>query len=118
MALLDQFRVDFRAFLPIFWDFFLRLFCDFLIMFWEVECKIKQNDAGEGKNMQIPAKNSPKICKIVQKQAFLSSIKHLFCLKKNPVKIDVSTCESVQQVGVPGRVLSGFSVFLCNLMKV
>ena len=34
-------------------------FCGFWVMFWEVDCSIKQNDAREAK-----------ICRIVQKQAF------------------------------------------------
>ena len=54
----------------------------------EVACKIKQNDAREGKDMQNFAKrhqnmqNRPKKC-------LFSPIKHLVCLKT--VKIDVST---------------------------
>ena len=44
--------------------------------------------------MQTSAQNSPKICKIVQKQAFFG-YKTLVLLKKT-VKIDVSTYESVQ----------------------
>ena len=39
-------------------------------------------------------------------------------LLKNPVKIDGSTYESVQQVGVPGSILSGVLGFLCTFMKV
>ena len=62
--------------------------------FCEVDCKIKQNDEREGKNMQISAKIHQKICKIVQKQAVFA-YKTLVLLKKT-VKIDVSTYESVQ----------------------
>ena len=74
-------------------------------MFWEADCSIKQNDASEGKNMQISAKihqkyanfcqNSPTVCKIVQKQAFFFAYKTLVLLKRI-AKIDVSTYESVQ----------------------
>ena len=38
-------------------------------MFCEVDCKIKQNDTMEGKNMQIPAKIHQKYAIFVQKQA-------------------------------------------------
>ena len=52
----------------------------------------------------------PKFTKNVQncaKTSHFSPIKHLFLLKKT-VKIDVSTYESVQCVGVPGSILCGF----------
>ena len=45
---------------------FLRSFCGFLVTFWEVDCKLKQNDVSEGKNMQISAeihRTFAKICK-------------------------------------------------------
>ena len=67
------------------------IFAIFSAMFWEVDCKIKQNDAREGKNVQISAKihqNDAKLCKSKP----ISVIKHLFCLKM--VKIDVSTYKS------------------------
>ena len=64
-------------------------------MFWEIDRNVKQNDAREGKTMQISAKIHQNICKIVQKQAVFSSVKHWFGLKKT-VNIDVSTYESVQ----------------------
>ena len=84
-------------------------------MFCEVDCEIKQNDAREGKNMQISAKINQKYAK--KKQALFWATKHLFCIKKT-VKIDVSTYENVQHVGVSGSILSGFWVFLSNLVKV
>ena len=50
-------------------------------MFWEVDCNIKQNEAREGKNIQISTKihqtNMQKCAKISP----LSAKKHLFCLK-------------------------------------
>ena len=63
-------------------------------MFCDVDCKIKQKDAREGKNMQNSAKIH-QICKFVQKQALFFASKTLVLLKKT-VKIDVSTYESVQ----------------------
>ena len=39
-------------------------------MFWEVDCKIKQNETRQGKNMEISAKIHRNGAKIVQKQAF------------------------------------------------
>ena len=66
----------------------------FLVMVWEVECNIKQNDAREGKNTQSSAKLHQNCAKLCKNMPF-SAIKHLFCLKKNG-KIDVSTYESVQ----------------------
>ena len=86
-------------------------------MFWEVECKIKQNDAREGKNMQnssvIHKKKYAKVCK--NKHFF--GYKTLVSLKKT-FKIDISSYESVQWAGVSGSILSGFWVFLCTFMKV
>ena len=60
---------------------------------------------------------------LYQHYAKLCKTKLLFAYKtpvspKKPVKIDVSTYESVQYVGVSGSVLAGFRVFLCGLMKV
>ena len=43
---------------------FLRAFCDFLVMFREVDSKIKQNDATEGENIQIFAKIHQKYAKL------------------------------------------------------
>ena len=61
----------------------------------------------------------------MQKQAFFFRIENICFALKKTVKIDVSTYESVQQVGVPGSilmyagsVLSEFWVFLCIFMKV
>ena len=62
-------------------------------MFWEIECN-KQNDAREGKNMQISAKIHQKYAKSsTNMQRF--AYKTLVLLKKT-VKMDVSTYESVQ----------------------
>ena len=55
----------------------------------------------------------PKFTKFMQKCSRtcpFSPIKHLFCLET--IKIAVSTYESVQQMGVSGRILSEFWVFL------
>ena len=42
-------------FLGHFCPFWARSFCGFLMIFWGVECKIKQNDAKEGKTKQKSA---------------------------------------------------------------
>ena len=55
--------------------------------FWEVECKIEQNDARQGKNMQIYAKNSPKLCKNCPKPCTFPLTNHLFCFKKNGQRV-------------------------------
>ena len=38
-------------------------------MVCEVDCEFQQNDAREGKHMQIPAQNHQKYVQIMQKQA-------------------------------------------------
>ena len=53
---------------------FLRSFCGFFVVFRDVECNVKQHDAREGENMQIPAK-------IYQKYAKLCINKLLFAHK-------------------------------------
>ena len=63
-------------------------------MLWEVDCKVKQNEARGGKHMQICAKIHQNDAKIVQKHA-LFGYKTPVLLKKT-LKIDVSTYESVQ----------------------
>ena len=73
----------------------LRSFTIFWVVFWEIQSKMMQNDAREDNNMQISAKKSPTLCKMVQNACHFSPMKHLFCLKKT-VKIDVATYESVQ----------------------
>ena len=84
----------FGLFWTVFGQFDGHFFADlFWVMFWEVGWKV-------GKMMQEKAKyanfcqNSPKSCKIVQKQAVFLPRIHLFCLKIS--QIDVSTYESVQ----------------------
>ena len=64
---LGRFQTIFRSFQHILGHFF-RPFCDFLLMFCEVDCKIKKNDARKGKNMQNFCQNSPKLWKIVKKK--------------------------------------------------
>ena len=78
-----RFGVILTPFWGLFWSFW-GLFLDhfgpflghftvilwFLVMFWEVDWKRKQNNAREGKNMQIFAKIHQKDEKKVQKQAF------------------------------------------------
>ena len=64
-------------------------------MFCEIDCKIKQNDAREGKSMQISAKIHRKYAKLCKNEPFFG-YKTLVLLKKKTVKIDVSTYESVQ----------------------
>ena len=56
--------------------------------------------------MQFSAKIDQKMGKFGQKNKPFLTIKH-WCVKKT-VKIDDSTYESVQQVGVSGSVPSGF----------
>ena len=51
-------------------------------MFWEVQCNTKHHHARKNKKIYANfCQNSPKICKIVHKQAPFSPIKRLFCLK-------------------------------------
>ena len=63
-------------------------------MFREVDCKIRQNDAREGKTMQISAKIHQKYAKLCKNKHFFG-YKTLLLLKKT-VEIDVSTYETVQ----------------------
>ena len=62
--------------------------------FCEIDCKIKQNDEREGKNMQISAKIHQKYAKLCKNKPFFG-YETLVLLKKT-VRIDVSTYESVQ----------------------
>ena len=81
-------------------------------MFCEVDGEIKQNDAREGKNMQISAKYHQKYAKLCKNKPFFAY--ETLVLFKKTVKIDVSTYESVQQVGVrkgPEWILSVFKLF-------
>ena len=60
---------------------FLRSFCDFLVVFWEVDGKIKQNDTRERKNMQISAKIHKYYTNLGKKASLFTPINHLFRLK-------------------------------------
>ena len=73
---------------------FLRSLCGFLVMFGEIDCKIKQNDAREGKNAKFPAKFTKDMQKFCKNMPFF----HLqnICFAEKTVKIDVSTYENVQ----------------------
>ena len=64
----------------------------------------------KAKICKIPAKIHQKYSKLCKNKPFIA-YKTLVLLIKKTVKIDVSTYESVQCGGVPGRVLSGFGVF-------
>ena len=70
---------------PDFWGHFWTIFdpfyghLRFLVMSWDVDCSIKQ-DAQEKHRYANFCQNSPKLCKIVQKQAFFSPIRHMFLL--------------------------------------
>ena len=75
-------------------------------MIRDVDSKFEKNDARVGKNMQIPAKIHQKYAKLCKNKPFFA-YKTLVLIKKT-VKIDVSTYESVQQVGVSGKALIGF----------
>ena len=99
-SLWDHFDISLTAFLPFLTLFvphfrpFYGRFAVFLVMFWEVQCKNKQNDAREGKSMHFSAK-------FHQDYANLCKNKPLFAYKtpvllENTVKIDVSTYERVQ----------------------
>ena len=91
-ASLDFFLYHFRIILGHFSPFvaiFTAIFTvilRFLVMFWEVDCKLKQNDAREGNNMQSMQK--------CPKTSLFFASKPLV-LPKKKVKIDVSTNESV-----------------------
>ena len=76
-ALFGPFLGHFSPFL----GHFLRSFCGFLVTFCEVDCKIKQNDEREGKNMQISAKINQKYAKLCKNKPFFG-YKTLVLLKK------------------------------------
>ena len=55
------------------------------VMFWEIDCKIKENDAREGKNMQISAKIHQKYAKLCKNKPFFA-YKTLVLPKINGIK--------------------------------
>ena len=72
LRLFGPFWAVFRPFLAHFSPF-LGHFYGLFEVFWRCfECKNKQNDAIEGKNMRIPVKHSPKWCKTVRKRAIFA----------------------------------------------
>ena len=100
--------------LGIFWAHFWAIFTvilRFFVMFWEVGYKIRRR--------KKICNFLPKFTKIMQncaKTCPFSPLKTLVLIKKNPVKIDVSTYESVQYAGrcvwkYPAWILSVFMHF-------
>ena len=73
---------------------FLRSFCGFLMVHWDFQYKNEQNEAIECTNVQFAA-NLTKNPRNYAKTSIFLGYKTLVLLKK-PVKIDVSTYESVQ----------------------
>ena len=106
------FWVLFGPFEPIVGHFFLLYFAIFGGFFGKSTATLSKMMQERAKRCKI----LPKFTKIMQncaKTSPFSPLKHLFCLKT--VEIQVSTYESVQLVGVPGSILSGFWVFFMHL---
>ena len=76
-ALFELFLDLFGPFSPILGVIFTVIFGIFFVMFCEVDCKIKQNYARQGENMQISAK-------------FNKNMQH--CAKASPYSAIKKTC--------------------------